>query len=758
MIDPYASTGPSGFQNEAVDWHHYAGVIRQRWRLIGVICLLTLIAAGVLFLITPESYRATTTLQIEQRSGMAATADPNPWLEAWIGMKYYPTQYRLLESRGLAERVVLDLGLMDDSRFNANPRQLLGSSGADADRSAAADEAVLARLANRVTGGLSIQPIKDTELVELSFVASNAEMASRVANGIADAFIDWGIETRSASVGRASDFLTKQIDTLKAEINEKEQQLQSYGRSTDILNLDPKSNTTLQQLDRLNEDYVAALGDRLEKEARRNEIRQSPADSLANRASDGLISELQREQLRLESDYETRLRTYKPEWPDMVDLKARIDEGRTHLDGLIAEQAREVLDVADAQYQTARRREQKLADEIARVKSRVMDRNASAVEFRNLEMEIQNRRQLLDEMLRRLSEAGVRARLQTERETNVRVIDRALTPRSPFRPSLARNLIAGLLGGLALGVGLVLALQLMDRTVKAPSEIQQRLGLPVLSAVPDLDHQPSASRYGYYQPRQRSEVGADGKRVARLAPAEAPTQVELLPEKSPSSAVSEAYRALRTALLLSSAEELNVISVTSPESGDGKTATAVNLAVVMAQLGRRTLLVDGDLRRPRLHKIFERENSTGLVHALAGGADPTSLYLTTGLENLSLCPSGPHPPNPSELLASERMAEFLTRAAREFDTVVVDTPPALVVTDAVVIGSLCDGMVLCVRANKTRREDAEDCVERLRQGDIRLLGAVLNRYRPMAGDAYSRRYYSYEAYNETPSAAGGSAA
>ncbi len=756
-IDPYAATGPDGAEDGALVWHHYLRIVRERWRLIAAATALCLLGGLIHFLITPKSYRATTTLQIEQRSAMAVTTDPNPWLEAWIGMKYYPTQYRLLESRGLAERVVLDLGLMDETSFNSTPRQLLTGSAADTEMSAAADEAVLARLANRVLSGLSVDPIKETELVRVSFVGSDAELASRIANGVADAFIDWGIETRSATVGRASDFLSKQIDTLKEEINEKEQQLQTYGRSTDILNLDPQSNVTLQQLDRLNEDFIDALDGRLEKEARYDEFKQSPADALANRESGGLVNELRREQLKLEADYETRLRTYKPEWPEMVDLKARIDEGRQHLDSLIEEQARKARSAAYAEYQTALRREQSLQTEIARVKAEAMDRNASAVEFRNLEMEIQNRRKLLEEMLRRLSEAGVRARLQTERETNMRVIDRALTPLSPFRPSLGRNLAVGFALGISLGIGLVLLLQLIDRTVKDPTELQQRLGLPVLAVVPDVDFPGGGARYGYYQAATRPR-GVDPRKVARIDERDESPDIELLPERSPRSAVSEAYRSMRTALLLSSAEKLGLIAITSPESGDGKTATAVNLATVMAQLGRRTLLIDGDLRRPRLHRIFRRSNSVGLVHRLAEGTDPAALYIPTEVENLYLCPSGPHPPNPSELLGSDRMADILARVSSDFELVVVDTPPALVVTDAMVIGAQCDGVVLCLQASKTLREDAESCAERLRLGGIRVLGAVLNRYRPLTGDTYSRRYQSYEAYSETRDRAPGSAA
>lgn len=748
-LDAYAVDG-----EEAFDWREYLEVVRRRWRVIAVVAAICLAIAIVHFIITPNRYRATTTLQIEQRSAVAMTSDPNPWLEAWIGMKYYPTQYRLLESRGLAERVVVDLRLMDDATFNPG-RARLAAGGSSAPGTAAADEAALARLANRLLAGLTVDPVKDTELVRLAWVGSDPELVARVANGFADAFIDWGIETRSESVGRASDFLSKQIDTLKEEISQKERQLQQYGRSTDILDLEPSSNVTLQRLERLNQDYIAALGDRLEKEARYNERRRAPADSLADRESGGLVGELQREQLRLESDYETKLRTYKPDWPEMVELAARIDEGRSHLERLIEEQTDKAISSAFTDYQTALRREQSLEDEIARVKAEVMDQNVAAVEFRNLEMEIRNRRELMDEMLRRLSEAGVRARLQSERETNVRVIDRALVPDRPFRPSLRRDLFLGIAAGLAFGIGLVLLTHFLDRTVKSADELEQRLQLPVLATIPDTAYRSTARGYGYYRQRTvASEPTSSGpvarlRAVARLGgrPTDAGPAIELLPQTRPQSAVSEAYRSLRTGLLLSSADELRVVLVTSPDSGDGKTATAANLAVVMAQLGYRTLLLDADLRKPRLHRIFGRSNRAGLVNVLAGGGEAESHFVATDLPQLYLCPSGPHPPNPSELLSSQRMVDLLGLVRTRFDFVVVDSPPALVVTDAIVTGSMCDGVVLCCQAHKTLREDAQDCVDRLVLADVKVLGAVLNRYRPTSGGSYGRRYY-YEAYGE----------
>jgi capsular exopolysaccharide synthesis family protein len=282
--------------------------------------------------------------------------------------------------------------------------------------------------------------------------------------------------------------------------------------------------------------------------------------------------------------------------------------------------------------------------------------------------------------------------------------------------------------------------------------VERILGLPVLAVVPDLNEGPRgygySYRYGYGDPQEgdapepAAPAGRRARRVDRKKAA-ADVPIELLPHHRPRLAVSEAYRALRTGLLLSTARELKIVSVTSVEAGEGKTATASNLSVVLAQLGKRVLLVDADLRKPRLHKVFAVSNQSGLVTYLTTGGEEGIVHRTP-VAGLSLMPSGPIPPNPSELLASDRMWELLERLRSAYDYVVFDTPPTLAVTDSTVIGARSDGVILCVRAAQVDRRDAARAVDRLRMADIRLLGAVLNAYRSGGGSGY-RYYESYAA-------------
>ncbi len=659
-------------------------------------------------------------------------------------MKYYPTQYRLLRSRGLAERVVLDLRLMDDPRFHAG-----GGDTAEGEAPPPPGEALIAALANRILAGLSVEPIQQTELVEVSYVSTDPELAARVANGVAEAFIDWGIERRTENVERASTFIAQQIDTLKGEIDAKERQLQEYGRDTDIVNLDPDSNVVLSRLSQLNAGLTDAIGERLEREARYNAQRAAPAETVVQDTTNGLLEELWREALSLEREYETKLKVYKPDWPQMTELRSQIDEVRQNLDRVTRDEADQLRRRAFADYQAALRRERSLEEQIRRVKGEAMDISSAAVEFKNLEMEIANRRELLDDLLGKLSEAGMSARLQSRGESNVRVIDRALTPGSAFRPSLRYDLAFGLASGLGLGIALALLIHFLDRTIKSGEEVERLLGLPVLAVIPDVSEGGRGGRYGDYGYGGGS---GSGKRRPRRQEPEI-LGIELLPESHPRLAVSEAYRSLRTALLLASAERVAVVAVTSPGAGEGKTATSANLAVVLAQLGKRVLLLDADLRKPRLHRIFEVTNRLGLVNCLTGGVEPEAVFQATTIHNLFLCTSGPHPPNPSELLASERMAELLRAARQQFDIVVVDTPPVLMVSDPILVSTISDGVVLCCRAGKVLREDARSCHDRLRMAGVRVLGVVLNRFRPVRGGYYDRRYVYYEAYAEPEEAA-----
>ncbi|HSL83716.1 MAG TPA: polysaccharide biosynthesis tyrosine autokinase, partial [Thermoanaerobaculia bacterium] len=739
----------------------YLEKLRRHWKLVALLAAVSVAGASVLYFITPKQYQASARIQIERRSLSPVGSTDNPWLENWWNMEFYPTQYRLLESRGLAERVVLDLGLAEDPSFNPGGVALAPASGEPIDPEAA-DSAVLGRLAGRLLGGLQVQPVSGTQLVDVVYRSSSGEFAARAANGFAQAFIDWGISTRTNTAGRASSFLSSQIEALKQDLQDKETQFQAFSRRTDIVSLDPSANVVLQRFQALNQDYIEAKADRIDKEARHRELLEAPNQDVADEYSGGTISRLLQEQLKLEREYQTKLQTYKPEWPAMVELQATIDQGRVNLSSTIAEYTENAKKAAFAEYQTAVRRERALEAEIRAVRGELLDQGSAGVELANLQVEIETSRDLMDKLLRQQSETEVAARLQTTRESNVRIVDRALVPGRPFRPSLRENLMMGLGFGLMLGIGAVFLIEYMDRTIKTPEEVERRLLLPNLAVIPDVaaNGRPGRGGYGYgygYGARKRRGGRPLLRSVGeRREGTNGPSPIELLPHERPRLSVSEAYRALRTSLLLSSAEELRVVAITSAGSGEGKTATSTNLAVVMAQLGRRVLLIDGDLRKPRIHEVFGISNRAGLVNILAGGEDPNRVTKASDVTNLHIVPSGPIPPNPSELLASNRMRELLRRARSQFDLVIIDTPPVLAVTDATIIGSQSDGVVLCLRAGKVLRQDAGTCRDRLLMNDVKILGTVLNRHRETTGSG--RKYYYYEAYVADAEAETGSAA
>jgi polysaccharide biosynthesis transport protein len=753
----------------------YLGMVRRHWKLLAVSCLVTLAGAGAHYAVTPKEFQSTATIQIERRNLSPVSSGQNPWLENYWNMEFYPTQYELLQSRGLAERVVRSLDLMQDPAFNpgAGPAR-------DGKRRTTAedDQAILGRLADQLRGGLVVEPVRNTQLVRLSFHSSTPEFCAKAANAFAESFIDMGVEDRYASAGKASTFLGSQIETLKQEIAEKESQLQAFSRRTDIVTLDPQTNVTLKRLELMNTGLMDAKRLRIEKEARYHEAMTAPPESVADSLAPGVVGGLRADQLHREREYETKLKTYKPDWPEMVTLKADIDKGREHIQTVTREMVEKARTTAYAEYQSALRQEQSLSAEVESGKKQALDQSSSAVQYTNLKVEIQTRRELLDQLLRQQSETEVAVRLQDTRESNVRIIDHALMPGGPFRPSLRKDMTYGALLGLLLGIGGALLIEFMDRTLKAPEEIERRLGLPTLAVVQDIAEvgkaygYASSYAYGYgygtvsgsggsgERPRVRASRNAPaGWLEKKKAPPPSAAQIELVPHERPRTLISEAYRSLRTALLLSSAREIKLIAVTSAVAGEGKTATAANLAVVLSQLGRPVLIVDCDLRKPRQHQVFRVSNRVGLVNQLTGTADPEAVILPTEVPNLWVVPSGPTPPNPSELLASARMRDWLDAMRERFDYVIVDTPPALAVTDATLVGVLADGVVLTLRSHKVTREEARACRDRLRQADIKILGAVLNRHRSLqAGVAKGYKYYEAYGAEERDSSKAGSAA
>jgi len=756
-------------EDDVFDLSKYVHAIRRRWPVILVCALVAVVFGLIRYSFTTKMYQASTTIQIERKRLSLLALGQAGWLEDWWNQEYYPTQYRLLRSRGMAERVVANLRLHEDPAFTGRQASLM--PGDDATVTRLEDAVELANLAARLQGGLSVEPIRETQLVELTYVSPSPELAGRIANGYAEAFIQWGIETRATTVGQASSFLSAQIEALRAEIEDSQQKLNAYTQDLDIT-LDPAGEALLQRRSNLETKYNQVLAERISKESDYRQLVNLPDQVVANTASEGSVPELQTELLALEGEYDNKLSTYRPEWPEMVQLQNRINEKRDQLGRAVRDHSGKVRDQAYAEYQRARREEESLEGELKKLAEESRQYNSTALEYTSLVTHIDTKKDLLNELLKRQSQTEVASRVEGPSESNVRIVDRAVVPNAAFKPDLNSAIGQTLLIGLLIGVAIVFSIEYFDRTIKTPEELESRLRLPTLAVIPDIDETRrgrgrrfrygSQAEYGYnygygygysygYSARTRGPRRLFGGAKPAKQPepaAEAEQAIELLPFYNSRLAICEAYRSLRTALLLSSAELLQVVAVTSAEPGEGKTATVTNLGVVLAQLGRKVLLIDADLRRPRLHKVFGVSNRTGLVNYLTGQVELEHLFLETKVPLLHLCPAGPIPPNPSELLSADRMLHFLSIARESFDMVLIDTPPVLPVADAVILGHQVDGVVLCARAGALTHDDAKACRERLRFEQIRLLGAVLNRYRSRP-DRYRKSHKYYGTYGAT---------
>lgn len=715
---------PQGEINLAEYWD----VARKHRRLIAIcvaVCVLGAIAVSVL---STPTFRATVVLHVERDKASPMDVSGTTPAYAPYDPEFVPTQTRLMESREIAERVVERLRLAENPEFT--PRK----SGFARD---AREQDDVSRVAMAVQKTIDTKPVRRTNLVELSAVTTSPKLAADIANATAESYIDWNIESKYLVVGQATRFLTTQIEQLKSEIDEKERQLQAYGRQKDIISTDPQANVTLQNLESLNKDYADAVADRVAKEARYYELQTARPEAVADSLSNGLITQLRNDQARLEREYAEKLNLYKPDWPAMQQLRAQIDKGKQHLASVVQETVTKARDVARTEYQMAARREQSLKGVMAGQKSEAMTLNSNAVEYNNLKTEVDTKRALLDTLLKRQAETEVTSRLRGERVSSVQIVDRALLPVRRHRPSYALNVALGLLMGLGLGIVVAIVVEFADRSLRTLEQVEKYLELPALGVVPSLESL-AINAYSYGENRngapRKLRSAADGR-----------VEIELIPHSHPRATVAESYRAFRTALLLSRAGGLKSLVVTSTLPGEGKTSTSVNLAVVLAQLGKRVLLLDGDLHKPRLHELFRISNRVGLVSILAEDVDATAAIKPTNVPGLYVVPSGPTSPNPSGLLASTRMESFLESARQSFDYVVIDAPPVAAVADAIILGYLTDGAILTIHAGRTPREQVARSRDRLVRANVRVLGVLLNQV-----DARAERYSDYGYYSQEP--------
>ena len=706
----------------------YWAVVTRRRGII-VLCMATVTLATLVgsFLATPL-YRSTATLQIEREKpdilSVRDVASVDYSFAAYSD--FYQTQYRILSSEAIARKTVDRMGLLSHPAFAvgtsspglyARLRAMLPGTAIRVEQ----DPVEIA--ATQVRGSLEISPIRNSHLVQVSWVAPDPILAADVANAIVDAYIGFNIESAHTTSDQASEFLVGQVGNLKREIAALEDQLQGYGESKQIVSVDDDSNITLKALSDIASRRTVAQTVLAEKEAAYRTALSTPSAALPQVLASDLIARLKQEHAILEAQYSEKARLFKDDWPGMQQLKSKLDQSRERLNAETEDIGTNVRRSAESAYRQAQEEVRGLTALMNGQEGQAQVLKRNAVEFKNLQSEVLKKREMLSALMARQNEMALTTRLADLDATssNIRVVDRARPSPAPFRPNKKLNLALALAVGLGLGIAAALFLDYLDNTIGGPAEVERVARLPVLAVVPHY------------------KGGVRG-----TAPDLAPS-VDLVAHRERGTAASEAYRELRTAILLSSAgHPPRQIMVTSALPEDGKSSTAINLAVVLAQSGRRVLLVDADLRRPRLHRVFGQDERRGLSTILSGlEEDPLPLVRPTPVAGLDLLVSGPVPPNPSELLDSPGFVETGKRLlAGGYDHVIYDSPPALAVADPVIVASAVGTAVLVARAGRTPRESLKRAVEKFAQAGVKPIGVVLNDLDP-GRHAYASYYGTY---------------
>ena len=578
-------------------------------------------------------------------------------------------------------------------------------------------------------GGLRVALIPNTRVIEIHYASPDPQLAATVVNTYANTYAENSFKTKFESTMQASDWLSKQLVDLQMKVETSQEKLVQYQKKHEILGTDEKQNIITEKLDELNKQLTAAESDRMQKESVYRLTQSGDPEALASAAgsisdialvNDGssLLERLRAQQAELKIQTAQLNSQFGPAYPKVAQLNDQLKE----IEVQIQSEQKKIASRVRNQYLAAVQRENMLRAGFEKQKQEQNKLNESAIEYSLLRRDVDTNRQLYEGLLQKLKEAGVSAGLKSN---NVKLIDPARVPSAPSEPNIPRNLGFALLLGLTTGIGLAFLLENLDNTVRTPEQAQAVAALPSLGMIP---------------------LGSKGtpERSRQLAVASSKEAVELVTQVHPQSQMAEAYRSLRTSLLLSSSgAPPKVILVTSALPQEGKTTTSINTAVVLAHKGVRVLLMDADLRRPGIHKILGLGPRIGLSNVLTGSADLQQVVTRSPLlPNLVVLPAGTPPPNPAELLASTDMRDLIERLRNQYDHIVIDTPPALSVTDAVVLATRADAVVLVIRSGHTTKQALRRAREVLGRVNAKVAGVLMNAVNLRSADYYY--YYEYQ--------------
>lgn len=753
---------PSPPAEKEINLLDYLKVLQKRkWLILAIFAIVLTVTAVGIFTVKPV-FRGTATIQIDKENPQIVDFREIFTVSAW-DTDYYQTHYQILASRQLAKRVIHSLNISEHPEFLPGPETPLqkvkscvmnplsrlkstvlnfaynlitpshktspetpsGEVQKDSEPNVNSPETPKETAAiNQFLTRLKIEPVRNTRLVKIHFDSYYPELSSQVANSIATNYIKLNLDNRFNATEQAKEQLNQQLDVMRAKVESADEALQEFCEKHGFVFLDDKEkNVAFQRLGDLNESLAKAESERMAKEALYKQTKKGDFDSIPSVLDNKLIQELKQTYLQLEVQYSKLSETFKPEYPEMVRIRKQMETIQRRLN---AEYGK-YINAIKMEYEYSLRKEALVRSAFEQQKLVVTEMQQKSIQYNILKREADTNRDLYKNLLQRMKEAGIQAGITA---SNIQVVDQAAIPARPHKPNIPRTLLWAVLIGLFLGVGIAFFFEHLDNTIKSSEEVEQFIRLPSFGMVPEISFEKS----------RQLERG-------KIYP------VELITFGHPRSMLSEVYRNIRTAILLSFSERPpKTMVISSPNPMEGKTTTAVNMAIAFSQLGSPVLIVDGDMRKPRIHKVFNGSNGVGLSSFLSGNAELKSIIRSSSIPNLFYIPSGPIPPNPSELLGSNLFKNMLQFLGRSFEQIIFDAPPVLSFGDPLILSNCVDGVVLVVLSGKTPREALNQSKNALFQVNAKILGVVVNRVDlGHLGHSYYNygNYYYYEQEGKT---------
>jgi len=704
---PYGETASDSALAFGLNFNEYLRIlIKRKWLILSILLAAVVVGALTTLMKTPL-YTSTVRLQIDPNTAkVVQTGDVTP--TEGYNLDFMRTQFELLNGRTMAERVASALKLGEDLDF-FQPREfsirhallkIVGLAGGSAGPQGLGKSVREEAAAGIVQGNKVIRPVTGSRLVDIDYSDPSPARAQRVAEAYADAFIASNLDKRFQANSYAKVFLEDQLKTLKLKLEQSEKALLDFGQKQEIVSTNDKASIAETNLSNANVALGTLISERIKNEQLWRQLDQATAINLPQLLSNPVIEALRSKRNTLESDYQQKLETFKPSYPEMMQISNQIAE----IDRQLAAELKTLKASYKAAYESSLNQETEMRQRVETLKADVLDLQKRSIEYNILKREVDTNRSLYDGLLQRYKEVDIAGGVGAN---NVFIVDKATLPGGPSSPNLSHALLMYALFGLGAGLALALFLEHLDDTVRSPEDVERISGLVTLGIIPKI---------------------SSGKT----------TEGEL---KDPRSHTSEAYRSLCTALQLSTESGLpKTLLVTSAGPGEGKSTTALTVARHFAKVGLKVLLIDADMRKPTLHEKMYLDNAAGLSNYLTGSCEPPEVLQQTDTPNLAFMASGPLPPNAADLLGTSRLLSLLSVGSEVFDLIVVDSPPVMGLADAPLLSSAVSATIFIVGAGQIRTRLIRAAVKRLQFSRASLIGTVITSFDARQSYGYGYGY------------------